>query len=175
MRTTATHITVQVPLAIRRRSGRKTVVIPSVEDGPAAVTSRADPALVKALARAFRYQRLLDDERYASISEMAAAERIDRGYLGRILQLKLLSPDIVEAILDVRQPLELGRPAMIEPLPAGWARQRAAVLRGASSKTGTRVAAKGEPAPMAAPRGEQIIARRPRPGVGRLESAGISE
>jgi hypothetical protein len=45
------------------------VVIPSVEDGPAAVTSRAAPALVKALANAFRYQRLLDDERYASISD----------------------------------------------------------------------------------------------------------
>ena len=106
---------------------------------------------------------------------MVAAERIDRGYLGRVLQLTPLAPGIVEAILQGRQPLELGRPAMIEPLPAGWVPQRAAVLRGASSKTGTRVAAKGKLAPMAAPRGEQIIARRPRPGVGRLESAGISE
>src|SRR5215211_7603858 len=54
--------------------------------------TRADPVLVKALARAFRYQRLLDEERYASISEMAAAEKIDRGYLGRVLQLTLLAP-----------------------------------------------------------------------------------
>ncbi len=118
---------------------------------------------------------MLDEGRCGSIIEMAASERIERGYLDRILQLTLLAPDIVEAILQGRQPLELGRPAMIEPLPAGWARHCAAVLRGASSKTGTRVAAKGEPAPMAAPRGEQIITRRPRPGVGRLESAGITE
>ena len=118
---------------------------------------------------------MLDEGRYGSISEMAASERIDRGYLSRILQLTLLAAGIVEAILQGRQPLELGRPAMIEPLPAGWVPQRAAVLRGASSKTGTRVAAKGEPAPMAAPRGEQIITRRPRPGVGRLESTGITE
>src|SRR5215210_6324719 len=96
----AGSITVQVPLTIRRRPGRKTVVMPIREGGQAALPTRADPALVKALARAFRYQRLLDEGRYASISEMAAAERIDRGYLGRVLQLTLLAPDIVEAILD---------------------------------------------------------------------------
>lgn len=77
----ATSITVRVPLAIRRRPGRKTVVTP-VQEGVPAVTTRADPALVNALARAFRYQSLLDEGRYASISEMAEAERIERGYLG---------------------------------------------------------------------------------------------
>ena len=59
--TTATSVTVRVPLAIRHRPGRKTVVTPMAAAGPAAVTTRADPALVKALARAFRYQRMLDD------------------------------------------------------------------------------------------------------------------
>jgi hypothetical protein len=68
----ATSITVRVPLKIRRRPGRKTVVTPVAEEGgDAAIPTRADPALVKALARAFRYQRLLDEGRYASISEMA--------------------------------------------------------------------------------------------------------
>ncbi len=63
---------------------------------PGAITSPSDarcPALVKALARAFRYQRLLDKGRYASISEMAAAEKIERGYLGTLLRLNLLAPD----------------------------------------------------------------------------------
>ena len=59
---------------------------------------------MKALARAHRWKRLLEEGRYASISELAKAEKIDRGYLGRILQLTLLAPDIVEAILDGRQP-----------------------------------------------------------------------
>ncbi len=76
----AASITVRVPLTIRRRPGRKTVVMPVCQQGDKVVPARADPALVKALARAFRYQRLLDEE-YASISEMAAAERIERGYL----------------------------------------------------------------------------------------------
>jgi hypothetical protein len=61
-----------VPLKIRHRPGRKTVATPAQGCVPA-VATRADPALVKALARAFRYQRLLDEGRYASISEMAQA------------------------------------------------------------------------------------------------------
>ncbi len=108
-------ITARVPLTIRRRPGRKTVVVPVRDSGEAALPTRADPALVKALARAFRYQRLLNEGRYASISEMAAAERIDRGYLGRVLQLTLLAPDFVESILDGRQPAKLARPSHQDP------------------------------------------------------------
>ncbi len=123
----AASITVRVPLAIRRRPGRKTVV--TAEGAPAAVPTRtrADPALVKALARAFRYQRLLDNGRYASISEMAAAERIERGYLGALLRLTLLAPDIVEAVLDGRQPDRMGLPTLMDPFPLEWIRQRAAL------------------------------------------------
>jgi hypothetical protein len=128
--TTATHITVRMPLAIRRRPGRKTVVTPVQEGGDASVTWRADPAQVKALARAHRWRRLLEQGRYASLSEMAAGERIDRGYLGRILQLALLAPDLVEAILDGRQPAELGLPALLDPLPAEWERQRNMLVAG---------------------------------------------
>jgi hypothetical protein len=91
--------------------------------GEAALPTRADPALVKALARAFRYQRLLDEGRYASISEMAAAERIERGYLGTLLRLTLLAPDIVEVILDGRQPEEMSLPGLMTSFPVEWHRQ----------------------------------------------------
>jgi hypothetical protein len=123
--TAPAHVTVRVPLKIRRRPGRRTVVTPVVDGLPAHSATRADPALLKALARAFRYQRLLDEGRYASISEMAAAEKLDRGYIGRLLQLTLLAPDIVEAILDGRQPEGLGLPALLEPLSVAWTEQRA--------------------------------------------------
>jgi hypothetical protein len=121
-------ITVRVPLTIRRRPGRKTMVTPVRDGGEAALPARADPALVKALARAFRYQRLLDEGRYASISEMAAAERIERGYLGSLLRLTLLAPDIVEAILDGRQPAALGLQGLLGAVPADWSGQRQALL-----------------------------------------------
>jgi len=118
----ATSITVRVPLAIRHRPGRKTVVTP-MTDGVAPVTTRADPALVKALARAFRYQRMLDQGRYASISEMAEAERIERGYLGSLLRLTLLAPTIVEALLDGRQLQGITLPRMMKPFSLEWESQ----------------------------------------------------
>jgi hypothetical protein len=120
----ATSITVRVPLAIRHRRGRRTVVTPDGSHSPTTTRTRADPAMVKALARAFRWKRLLEDGRYASISEIAAAEHIDRGYVGSILRLTLLAPDIIEAILDGRQPQELGLPALLEPFPVEWDQQR---------------------------------------------------
>src|SRR5215210_8594084 len=119
----AASITVRVPLTIRRRPGRKTVVTPVRDGGEAALPTRADPALVKALARAFRYQRLLDEGRYASISEMAVAERIERGYLGSLLRLTLLAPDIVEAIIQGRTPTAMTQPALLDPFPAEWSAQ----------------------------------------------------
>jgi hypothetical protein len=74
---------------------------------------------VKALARAFRYQKLLDDGRYASISDMAAGEKIERGYLGTLLRLTLLAPDMVEAILNGRQPERVTPPRLLEGVPVG--------------------------------------------------------
>jgi hypothetical protein len=127
--TAPTHITVRVAMKIRRRPGRKTVVTPVVDGLPAHTTTRADPALLKALARAFWYQRILDDGRYPSISEMAAAEKLDRGYLGRLLQLTLLAPDIVEAIVDGRQAEGVTLPRLLEPFAVEWEGQRA-VLAG---------------------------------------------
>ena len=135
--TAATSITVRVPLKIRRRPGRKTVVTPMAgENGAAAVQTRADPALMKALARAFRYQKLLDAGRYASITEMAAAERIERGYLGSLLRLAQLAPDIVEQILDGQQAPKTSLQTLLAPLPIVWEAQLSAF--GAGRRIATR-------------------------------------
>ena len=121
-----TSVTVSVPLTIRRRGGRKQIIGP---DGAVArqgdnatgfVPLRGDPALVKALARGFRWLRMLEEGRYASISEMAAAEKIERGYLGSLLRLTLLAPEIVEAILDGRQPAGVTLPRLLEGVPVAW-------------------------------------------------------
>ena len=116
----ATSITVRVPLAIRRRPGRKTIVTPTGEIA-APVRTRADPALLKALARAFRWRRMLDEGRYGSIGEMARAERIERGYLGKVLQLTLLAPRVVEAIVNGRQESDVSLPGLLtEGVEADW-------------------------------------------------------
>jgi hypothetical protein len=124
---------VRVALTIRRPPGRRTVVTPVRESGEAATRAtihHADPALIKALGRAFRYQKLLDEGRYASITEMAVAERIERGYLGTLLRLTLLAPEIVEATLDGRASNDITLPALLQPLPGTWTHQQKQLTRG---------------------------------------------
>jgi hypothetical protein len=115
-----TSVTVSVPLTIRRRGGRKQIIGPDGAvarpgDGVAGVVPvRGDPALIKALARGFRWRRMLEEGRYASISEMAKAEGVERGYVGSLLRLTLLPPPMVEAILAGRQPEGVTLPALLE-------------------------------------------------------------
>lgn len=131
-----TSVTVTVPMSIRRRGGRKQIIGPggepvqAGEGGTGVATTRGDPTLVKALARAFRWRRMLEAGRYASIRELAAAEGVDRAYVGRVLNLTLLAPDLVEAILDGREPDAPSLPRLLCGLPAVWAEQRAAARGG---------------------------------------------
>jgi hypothetical protein len=80
--------------------------------------------LANAMARAHRWKKMLDEGRYGSVIELAAGEKLDRGYLGKILMLTLLAPDIVEAIMDGRQPPDLGVHVLREGFPVEWGEQR---------------------------------------------------
>ncbi len=119
----AQMLTVRVPLAVRKpRGGRKLVLMPG---GIAARgDSAADTTLVKALARAFRWRRMMEAGRFGTINELAAAEKINSSYVSRLLRLTLLAPDIVEAILDGRQPEGMTLPGLMEPFPVEWVSQR---------------------------------------------------
>ena len=59
-----------------------------------------------------------------TIDELAAAEKINSSYVSRLLRLTLLAPDIVEAVLDGRQPEGMTLPGLMEPFPVEWERQR---------------------------------------------------
>ena len=107
--------------------GRKVVISPdgSVQPGaPRQVTTTSDPALLKALGRALRWQKLLDAGTCASISDIARAEKLDRTYIGDVLRLTLLAPEIVEAIVEGRQPAEMTLPVLMKPFALDWAGQR---------------------------------------------------
>ena len=105
-----TSVTVLVPLTIRRRGGRKQIIGPDGavarqgDNGAGVVPVRGDPALIKALARGFRWRRMLEEGRYASIRELAIAEKVDRAYVGRLLQLTLMRPKEVEALMADLKP-----------------------------------------------------------------------
>lgn len=123
-------LTVHVPMTFRRRGGRKIIVAPDGSAMPtASPRSNVDNVLVKALVRGFRWRKLLDDGTYSTIKEIAAKERIDASYIAGVLRLTLLAPDIVETILDGRQPPGGQLHQFRRSFPLEWQAQRAA-LRG---------------------------------------------
>ena len=113
-------ITIQVPFRVVKRGGRKEMRLP---DG-AAQTRTPDSVLVKALARAFRWKRMLDSGEFATIAELAEREGIAPSYMTRVLRLTLLAPDIVEAILDGKQGPEVTLARVLEPFSMEWTEQR---------------------------------------------------
>jgi hypothetical protein len=120
--------TVRVPISIRRRGGRKLVLAPdgTPDTGPA-IRRRIDTAMVKAIARAFRWREMLESGEFATIREIAAAEKINESYVGRVLRLTLLAPPIIETILNGRQPSGLQLDNLMKRFPVEWSGQLQAV------------------------------------------------
>lgn len=119
-------LTVHVPLKFRRMGGRKQIVapdgltLPAVQNAP-----RGDFPPVKALVRAFRWRRLLEVGDYATLDDLAKAERVNPSYVSRVLRLTLLAPEIVEAIVEGKAGPSLQQ--LMVPFPLLWADQQRAL------------------------------------------------
>lgn len=113
-------ITLNVPFKLAKRGGRKEIVLP--EGAPPA--PRTDNTLVNALARAFRWKRMLESGAFATTAELAARENIAPSYMTRILRLTLLAPDIVEAIMAGEHGPEVTLAQVLAPFPLDWDEQR---------------------------------------------------
>jgi hypothetical protein len=103
--------------------GRKHILAP--DNSAITPTSKPQPdgTLVKALARAWRWQKLLDDGLYTSVTEISEAEQINKSYVSRILRVALLPPDVVEAILAGTTNQRMMLEQLEGPLPASWEAQ----------------------------------------------------
>jgi hypothetical protein len=119
-----TMLVVRIPMRFQRRGGRKRIVAPDGSEIAPATKAQPDGTLVKALARAWRWRRMLDEGVYTSVTEISEAERIGKSYVSRILRLALLAPAIVEAILFGRTDHALMLEKLERPLPPGWEEQR---------------------------------------------------
>lgn len=115
-------LSIHVPFRVVKRGGRKEVQLPP--DAPSQ-RSRIDNTMVKAIARAFRWQRLLESGIHATLLDLARAEKINPSYVSRVLRLTLLAPEIVEAILQGQQVRELTLAQMLETFPLEWQHQLA--------------------------------------------------
>jgi hypothetical protein len=117
-------VTVRIPISIRRRGGRKLVLAPDgTPDTSVTHCRRIDNAMIKAIARAFRWREMLENGTHATIAEIATAEKINESYVGRILRLTLLAPDIIEGILGGQQPPQMTLAVLMKPFPVEWERQ----------------------------------------------------
>jgi hypothetical protein len=119
-----TTLVVRIPMQFQRRGGRKRIVAPDGSEIAPSLKPQPDGTLLKALACAWRWQRMLDEGVYSSVSEMSKAKNISKSYVSRILRLALLAPEIVEGIVEGRADPALMLQSLTRRLPANWAEQR---------------------------------------------------
>jgi ParB-like chromosome segregation protein Spo0J len=116
-------MTIRIPIRLQRRGGRKLIMTP---EGVAAPTRKpsCDETLVKALVRAHRWRRRIESGHAKSITDLAEQDGVIDAYICRLLPLTCLAPEIVEAILDGRQPKDLRLAEMLGNGPVRWDEQR---------------------------------------------------
>lgn len=122
-------VTLHVPFRIVKRGGRKEMQLPE----GVAHSRRTDNTLVKALARAFRWKRMLESGEFATIAELAEREGIAFTYMARLMRLSLLAPEIVDAIMEGRHPESVTLANMMDPFPLDWKEQRIRFLQPGTS------------------------------------------
>jgi hypothetical protein len=120
-------VTVHVPMTFTVRGGRKTIIGPIPDQAHQPPRTRFDDSITKAIARAWRWQALIEAGEYANITELAKAEKVDPSYAYRVLRLTLLAPDIVEIVLD-RRGTDLTLDVLLKRLPIDWKKQHSALL-----------------------------------------------
>ena len=121
-------VSVNVPMTFKLRGGRKVIILPDGTQGSPLSKATIDSTMVKAIARAFRWQAMLENGTYGCIEDIARAERINGSFVSRVIRLALLAPDIVELILAGKQPASLTLKALMAPFPVEWESQRAVLL-----------------------------------------------
>ena len=112
-------VTVHIPFRLVKRGGRKEMQMPS----GASSQRKIDNTLVKAVARAFRWKRMLESGEFTTIAELAEREGIAPSYMTRVMRLSLLAPSIIEAILEGTHGPKWTLANALKPFPSEWAIQ----------------------------------------------------
>jgi hypothetical protein len=133
-----------IPMRLQRRGGRKLIMTPEGVAAPAR-KPRRDETLIKALVRAHRWRRRIESGQARSITDLAEREGVTDAYVCRLLPLTCLASDVVEAILDGRQPKGLRLAEMLGNGPPDWNEQRSSW--GFLGTLGRALSAKGGGAP----------------------------
>ena len=117
---------VRIPVAFKRRGGRKLIITPEGSTSPVipTVATTVDDTLVKTLVKAHRWRRRIEIGKAKSITDLAEQEKVTVAYVTRLLPLTCLASDIVAACIDGRQPRGLSVNRMLQNVPESWDEQR---------------------------------------------------
>lgn len=116
-------VRIRVPMQLKRRGGRKQVIVPEGMGQRSSPVPRPGNPLALAIARALRWQELLEAGTYPSMYALAEKMGVDSRYAARLLDLVLLAPDIIEAILNGTEPDGLSLEKLFRA-PMEWTEQR---------------------------------------------------
>ena len=120
-------VVVHIPMRLRRRNGRQMILtdgdpVPATQHGPSG--NGANQTLIEAIAKGYRWQEQLESGEYPSLEDLAQVVGVDRTYVGRMLRLTSLAPDIIEAILRGNEPDGISLEKLRKNLPVVWDEQR---------------------------------------------------
>jgi hypothetical protein len=115
-------------MTFRARAGKTVIVLPDGSRGVVRRGATIDNSMVKLLVRGFRWQRMLYEGKFTSIEDLSATEKINPSYVSRVLRLAFLSPKVVQAIMDGKQPAWLTMKDLLRPHPNDWSEQERVLL-----------------------------------------------
>jgi hypothetical protein len=118
---TATSIRVVIPLTLRRRNGRPKI-LPS-EDAGLPGSQSQDPHVLRAIARAWKWRRQLEEGEASTLQDIAVAEKLSEAYVGRMLRLAYLAPQVLEALVVKRRAPAISINEMVEVVTLPWGEQ----------------------------------------------------
>lgn len=117
-------VTIEIPILLKKRGGRKYITAPDGRDIVSPKTPQFDNSMMRAVIRGFEFLEKLDEDPDMTIMRMAEQEQLDHAYIAKAVRITQLAPDIIEAILNGRQPKGLTLSQLMRPFPDGWNEQR---------------------------------------------------
>ena len=117
------RVITEIPMRFRRHGGKTVVIHPAGDRVVEHSTARSDHTLIKVIARAFRWERLLRNGTYATVDEIAKKEKISPSYVSRVIRITLLAPEIVNTVLEARHPPTFTMREVLNPFPLHWDEQ----------------------------------------------------
>jgi hypothetical protein len=115
---TATSIRVVIPLTLRKRNGRPTILPP--EDAGLPGSQGQDPHVLRAIARAWKWRRQLEEGEASTLQDIAGKEGVSERFIGRMIRLAYLAPGVLEALVVKRRPPAISINEMVEVAKLAW-------------------------------------------------------